>query len=469
MAKATASGCLPGFLDTASQLDKFELLKLNILQRLRKPGPTWLGLTEPTLCTRSTKRLHEQTPLSKELPSYKPAADLILQEADYARCQHELGWVQNTGQVILPKIVQYDLFHAIEALPQTREKADKDLVAHSFFFRANAEATLLEHIKAYDQYGVIPCLLWHTYDPFWENKSFYDMPFRQPFAPRLRELKDARQAWIFAANHLHLPRANWPTDISDEQATVLGILQGKLDRIANFARALAAADIVAMFRPWHEANGRWFWWSIRNWSESLPAAGAQMRKLWTNTRRYLEEVHDVNNLLYVWSPNVEAEWLHSPTAAISDIQFGVEMDEVDIVSVDLYPRAFVGKLTDSSDFRLTAIRTALQLLQELKIHFKDKPFGLAEIGADYSEAFQGDIGPKVADFGRGMGTIDELVIEHFQSKSDGAPDFAIWWRNDPGNAMFPISGINADMDEEFSRLMRNGGTQLADWVGDVVV
>ncbi|MDR3202153.1 MAG: hypothetical protein LBT54_03335 [Bifidobacteriaceae bacterium] len=106
-----------------------------------------------------------------------------------------------------------------------------------------------------------------------------------------------------------------------------GNLTAYLDNVANYASQLTDSDgnlFPAIYRPWHEHNGDWFWWNTSNASEG------EIAELFRFTVHYLRDVKGVHNLLYAFSPNGhfenEAEYL-----------YGYPGDEyVDVLGFDTY-------------------------------------------------------------------------------------------------------------------------------------
>lgn len=81
-----------------------------------------------------------------------------------------------------------------------------------------------------------------------------------------------------------------------------------------------------LFRPFHEMNGSWFWWG--NHSDALTPA--VYKKLFSLTVDYLRE-KEVNNVLYVWSPDSEAAFEYYPGDDYVDV-LGLDMYEPGIAS-----------------------------------------------------------------------------------------------------------------------------------------
>jgi mannan endo-1,4-beta-mannosidase len=72
-----------------------------------------------------------------------------------------------------------------------------------------------------------------------------------------------------------------------------------LDLIANELEILRAAHIPVLWRPLHEANGRWFWWG---------AGGPEpFKKLWRMEFENFTVKHHLNNLIWVFSPGAETD------------------------------------------------------------------------------------------------------------------------------------------------------------------
>ncbi|WP_433943845.1 glycosyl hydrolase [Paenibacillus sp. SN-8-1] len=73
-----------------------------------------------------------------------------------------------------------------------------------------------------------------------------------------------------------------------------------LDQVADLAINLKDDNgklIPIMFRPFHEQNGKWFWWGA---STTTPS---EYVEIYRYTVEYLRDIKQVHNLLYVYSPN----------------------------------------------------------------------------------------------------------------------------------------------------------------------
>jgi mannan endo-1,4-beta-mannosidase len=92
-----------------------------------------------------------------------------------------------------------------------------------------------------------------------------------------------------------------------------------LDKIAAELEVLRDARVPVLWRPLHEANGRWFWWGARG--------PEPFKKLWQLMFEDFSIQHHLTNLVWVFSPGAEtdlADWY--PGDAY-----------VDIIAQDHYP------------------------------------------------------------------------------------------------------------------------------------
>jgi hypothetical protein len=92
-----------------------------------------------------------------------------------------------------------------------------------------------------------------------------------------------------------------------------------MDLIAAELTVLRDAHVPVLWRPLHEANGRWFWWGMHG--------PEPFKQLWRMMFEQLAVKHQLTNLIWVYSPGAEtdlAAWY--PGDAY-----------VDIIGQDLYP------------------------------------------------------------------------------------------------------------------------------------
>lgn len=95
-----------------------------------------------------------------------------------------------------------------------------------------------------------------------------------------------------------------------------------MDVLAGYLRPFCDKDIPILWRPFHESDGRWFWWGKMG-----PVVAKELYKLMYD---YFVNTYHLNNLLWVWNCRLKK---------------GYPGDEyVDVVSVDIYFKRY--KKTD---------------------------------------------------------------------------------------------------------------------------
>jgi mannan endo-1,4-beta-mannosidase len=76
----------------------------------------------------------------------------------------------------------------------------------------------------------------------------------------------------------------------------------KLDLFADFIKEINSGnngkEIPILFRPFHEHTGNWFWWGDGNCTTGEYIA------LWQFTVKYLRDVKNLHNLIYVYSTDI---------------------------------------------------------------------------------------------------------------------------------------------------------------------
>lgn len=118
-----------------------------------------------------------------------------------------------------------------------------------------------------------------------------------------------------------------------------------MDHMADLLRPFCEAGIPILWRPFHEADGDWFWWG----AQGVEVAGRLFRMMY----RHFTDVHSLNNLIWVWN---------SP----SDKGYPGD-DVVDIVSADLYPEPY-------------SVTTESETYKRLMVYGKNKMAALGEMG-----------------------------------------------------------------------------------------
>lgn len=119
-----------------------------------------------------------------------------------------------------------------------------------------------------------------------------------------------------------------------------------MDVIADELQKFREADIPILWRPFHEADGEWFWWGAKGAVVAM--------KLYKLMFDYFVNVKKLDNLLWVWNSS-------NPEAYPGD-------DFVDIISADIYLQKY-----EKTDYRE-------QYEQLVRANSRCKTAALAEVG-----------------------------------------------------------------------------------------
>ena len=95
------------------------------------------------------------------------------------------------------------------------------------------------------------------------------------------------------------------------------LLLRDIDAVAKELKKFSAANVPVLWRPLHEAEGRWFWWGAKG--------PEPFKKLWRLMFDRLTRHHGLHNLLWVYTAGGDAAWYPGD-------------DVVDIVGHDAYPQ-----------------------------------------------------------------------------------------------------------------------------------
>ena len=126
------------------------------------------------------------------------------------------------------------------------------------------------------------------------------------------------------------------------------------DKIAGYLKQLQDKNIPVLWRPYHEMNGVWFWWCNHKGEQGF-------KRLWIMMFKYFTEVHQLNNLIWVWNTNAPRDIPGDEAWPYSDFYPGDEY--VDILAADVY----------RSDYKQSHHDDLLALA-------KGKPIALGEVG-----------------------------------------------------------------------------------------
>ncbi|QEY17013.1 MULTISPECIES: glycosyl hydrolase [unclassified Cellvibrio] len=95
---------------------------------------------------------------------------------------------------------------------------------------------------------------------------------------------------------------NLKNALADQNSADYQALISDMDDIAAELKKFADADIPLLWRPLHEAEGGWFWWGASD--------AASLKALWQLMYQRFTEVHQLNNLIWVYTAagSLSADW-----------------------------------------------------------------------------------------------------------------------------------------------------------------
>lgn len=86
---------------------------------------------------------------------------------------------------------------------------------------------------------------------------------------------------------------NLASALADTNSTSYKNIIRDIDLVARELKKLQEAGVPVLWRPLHEAEGKWFWWGM--------AGGDACRKLWRLMYNRYTNLHKLNNLIWVWN------------------------------------------------------------------------------------------------------------------------------------------------------------------------
>ncbi len=189
------------------------------------------------------------------------------------------------------------------------------LVGFDFLFATGVKASdnwyqsytqmALDAAKDLWKQGGIPAFTWHWKDPSDKIDAFYT---KSGNASEYTEF-DFTAGFVDPACTAN---CTWNTSSETYQQLVSDI-----DEIADMFLGLQDAGVAAVFRPLHEASGKWFWWGTKG--------GAAFQALYNLVYDEMVGVKGVKNLVWVWNPEYSSDKDWNPGAA-----------KYDVISLDIY-------------------------------------------------------------------------------------------------------------------------------------
>lgn len=122
-------------------------------------------------------------------------------------------------------------------------------------------------------------------------------------------------AWLLNPNNGNAQAYNW--------------FWSQIQDYGDFFEDLQDRDMIALFRPFHEMSGSWFWWG---WDPTDANRINEYKQLWQMVFNYMKNDRGLNNIIWVYSPNVG--WDSASKERITSMYPGDGY--VDVVALDIY-------------------------------------------------------------------------------------------------------------------------------------
>lgn len=136
-----------------------------------------------------------------------------------------------------------------------------------------------------------------------------------------RDIDNPDMGWAFYQEDiLNWSQVNAVTPGTKEYEQVIH----DIDVIASKLQWLESEGVTVLFRPLHEASGKWFWWGLQN-KES--AENEVFQKLWYMIYDRMENYHKLTNIIWVWNGQSKHCYVHPNSYDIAGIDFYANAEE----------------------------------------------------------------------------------------------------------------------------------------------
>lgn len=187
--------------------------------------------------------------------------------------QVELAWIkEKSGK--LPALVGLDFMHG------TGKNSDGE------WYKGYTNATVALAQDVYRK-GGIPVYCWHWKDPLKSVEAFYS-PSSGNATTTSFNLKNA-----FTDTNV--------CEVFNTQSAEYKALVADIDTVSMYLKSLADSGVAVLWRPLHEASGKWFWWGYMG---AKPCVSLY-RFLYERMTNY----HKLNNLIWVWTTDESGDAL----------------------------------------------------------------------------------------------------------------------------------------------------------------
>jgi mannan endo-1,4-beta-mannosidase len=193
--------------------------------------------------------------------------NVMLNDGNYTPCsltnQTELAWIDSVSGKT-PALIGFDFLHS------TGLNSDQQ-------WHQGYTAATIAMAKTLWTAGGIPTYTWHWMDPSGTVEAFYS-PSTTNTSTDFNLNKAFRDSTTYAA---------WDSTSAEFKAILRDI-----DSTANHLKILQDAGVAILWRPLHEAAGKWFWWGYKG--------AAPCKALYRLMFDRLVNYHSINNLVWVW-------------------------------------------------------------------------------------------------------------------------------------------------------------------------
>ncbi|MGN0617469.1 MAG: glycosyl hydrolase [Ruminiclostridium sp.] len=114
-----------------------------------------------------------------------------------------------------------------------------------------------------------------------------------------------------------------------------------IELIARELKRLEEAGVPVLWRPLHEASGKWFWWGM---ADKETVENQYYQKLWYMLYDRLENYHKLSNLIWVWNGQNKHTMVHPNTYDISGIDIYPDSEDH---SAQIKSNENLAKITES--------------------------------------------------------------------------------------------------------------------------
>jgi Beta-mannanase len=184
---------------------------------------------------------------------------------DTVQNQTEVAWIINASGKT-PALLGLDFMHST------------GLNSSNEWYKGYTNATVALAQDIFKK-GGIPAYCWHWKDPSLAVETFYSPSSgNSPYT-------------TFNLNKAFTDSINYMV-FNTSSAEYMAIIRD-MDTVAGYLKILADKGVPVLWRPLHEASGKWFWWGYKG----AMACKALYRLMF----QQFTSVHGLNNLIWVWT------------------------------------------------------------------------------------------------------------------------------------------------------------------------